>query len=114
MRRRWTWCASRRRSDLKSNALIHGMTLWDEVFRDVARDYPDVKTNSLLVDAAAMDLVRKPETFRSEVERPHSRHDPLGRGLPRRGPRLSGREDELAARRCGGDGPGAQAGDVQI
>ncbi len=47
----------------KSNALIHGMTLWDEVFREVARDYPDIQTNSLLVDAAAMDFVRRPEVF---------------------------------------------------
>jgi tartrate dehydrogenase/decarboxylase/D-malate dehydrogenase len=47
----------------KSNALVHGMTLWDDVFRVVAKDFPDVQTNSLLVDAAAMDLVRKPESF---------------------------------------------------
>jgi tartrate dehydrogenase/decarboxylase/D-malate dehydrogenase len=47
----------------KSNALVYGMTLWDEVFRDVARDYPDVQANSLLVDAAAMDFVRRPEVF---------------------------------------------------
>jgi tartrate dehydrogenase/decarboxylase/D-malate dehydrogenase len=47
----------------KSNALVYGMTLWDETFRAVARDYPDIQTNSLLVDAAAMDLVRKPEVF---------------------------------------------------
>src|SRR6202035_4280855 len=37
--------------------------LWDEVFRAVARDYPDVQASSLLVDAAAMDFVRKPESF---------------------------------------------------
>jgi tartrate dehydrogenase/decarboxylase/D-malate dehydrogenase len=47
----------------KSNALVHGMTLWDEVFKVVARDYADVQTSSLLVDAAAMDLVRRPEVF---------------------------------------------------
>jgi tartrate dehydrogenase/decarboxylase/D-malate dehydrogenase len=40
-----------------------GMVLWDEVFRAVARDYPDVQGGSLLVDAAAMDFVRKPEAF---------------------------------------------------
>src|SRR5262249_45426699 len=37
--------------------------LWDEVFQEVCRDYPDVQANSLLVDAAAMDFVRKPEGF---------------------------------------------------
>lgn len=47
----------------KSNALVHGMVLWDEAFRDIAKEYPDVQTQSLLVDAAAMDLVRKPESF---------------------------------------------------
>ncbi len=47
----------------KSNALAYGMVLWDEAFRAVAKEYPDVQTNSLLVDAAAMDFVRKPESF---------------------------------------------------
>src|SRR2546429_2555661 len=47
----------------KSNAQQFGMVLWDEVFKDVARSYPDVQTHSLLIDAAAMDFVRKPETF---------------------------------------------------
>ena len=39
------------------------MMLWDEVFREVARDYADVRADSLLVDAAAMDLVRRPGHF---------------------------------------------------
>ena len=47
----------------KSNAVVYGMTLWDDVARIVAKDYPDVQMNSLLVDAAAMDFVRKPEVF---------------------------------------------------
>jgi len=47
----------------KSNAQIYGMVLWDEVFKTVSLDYPDVATESLLVDAAAMDLVRRPESF---------------------------------------------------
>jgi tartrate dehydrogenase/decarboxylase/D-malate dehydrogenase len=47
----------------KSNALIHGMVLWDEAFAAVRQEYPDVQANSLLVDAAAMDFVRKPESF---------------------------------------------------
>src|SRR5262245_50871577 len=47
----------------KSNAQTFGMVLWDEVFRAVAKDYPDVQSGSLLVDAAAMDFVRKPEAF---------------------------------------------------
>lgn len=47
----------------KSNAQKFGMVLWDEVFKSVAADYPDVEASSLLVDTAAMDLVRKPEVF---------------------------------------------------
>jgi len=47
----------------KSNAQQFGMVMWDEVFKDVSRGYPDVQASSLLVDAAAMDFVRKPESF---------------------------------------------------
>jgi tartrate dehydrogenase/decarboxylase / D-malate dehydrogenase len=47
----------------KSNALVYGMTLWDEAYLAVRKNYPDVQSNSLLVDAAAMDFVRKPEVF---------------------------------------------------
>ena len=47
----------------KSNAQQFGMVLWDEVFEEVKKDYPDIQTQKLLVDAAAMDFVRKPETF---------------------------------------------------
>jgi tartrate dehydrogenase/decarboxylase/D-malate dehydrogenase len=47
----------------KSNAQVHTLGLWDEVYREVAKDFPDVQSSSLLVDAAAMDFVRKPEVF---------------------------------------------------
>src|SRR5271163_4930018 len=47
----------------KSNAQQFGMVLWDEVFKIVSKDYADVQTGSLLVDAGAMDFVRKPESF---------------------------------------------------
>jgi tartrate dehydrogenase/decarboxylase/D-malate dehydrogenase len=39
------------------------MVLWDECFNQVASEYKDVQSSFLLVDAAAMDLVRKPEHF---------------------------------------------------
>ncbi len=45
----------------KSNAQRHGMVLWDEVFAEVARDYPDVRTNRELVDAVTTTMVLKPE-----------------------------------------------------
>ena len=47
----------------KSNAQSFGMVFWDEVFEDVAADYPQVETESLLVDRACMDFVRWPEDF---------------------------------------------------
>ena len=45
----------------KSNAQQYGMVLWDEVFRRVAADYPDVETESVLVDAMAAKFVLRPE-----------------------------------------------------
>jgi len=47
----------------KSNAQGYGMVLWDEVFADIARDYPQIQTESLLVDRAVMEFVRRPESF---------------------------------------------------
>ena len=47
----------------KSNAQGFSMAFWDRVFVEVAREFPDVRTRSLLVDAACMDLVRRPESF---------------------------------------------------
>ena len=47
----------------KSNAQGYGMIVWDRAFERVAANYPDVETQSLLVDAACMDFVRQPETF---------------------------------------------------
>jgi tartrate dehydrogenase/decarboxylase / D-malate dehydrogenase len=47
----------------KSNAQQYGMVLWDEVFRRVATDYPDVETESVLVDAMAARFVLHPETL---------------------------------------------------
>lgn len=47
----------------KSNAQAFGMVFWDEVFAQVAVEYPQVETESLLVDRVAMDLVRWPEAF---------------------------------------------------
>ena len=47
----------------KSNAQAFGMVFWDEVFNEVAAEYPQVETESLLVDRACMDFVRWPEDF---------------------------------------------------
>ncbi len=47
----------------KSNAQGYGMVLWDEVFASLASQFPDVATESLLVDRAVMEFVRRPESF---------------------------------------------------
>jgi tartrate dehydrogenase/decarboxylase / D-malate dehydrogenase len=47
----------------KSNAQGYGMVLWDEVFASVAKEFPEIATESLLVDRAVMDFVRRPESF---------------------------------------------------
>ena len=47
----------------KSNALNYSMVFWDKVFDQVAKDYPDIKTDMALVDALTMWLVKNPEVF---------------------------------------------------
>ena len=47
----------------KGNALNYSMVFWDQIFREVGEDYPDVRTYSYLVDAASMFMVRDPKRF---------------------------------------------------
>jgi tartrate dehydrogenase/decarboxylase/D-malate dehydrogenase len=47
----------------KSNAQRFGMVMWDEIFHEVAKDYPDVKTDRELVDAVTTRMVLKPGTL---------------------------------------------------
>jgi len=47
----------------KSNAQGYGMVLWDRTFAAVAEQFPGVETESLLVDAAAMNFIRRPQSF---------------------------------------------------
>jgi tartrate dehydrogenase/decarboxylase/D-malate dehydrogenase len=44
----------------KSNAQRHGMVMWDEIFYEVAKDYADVETQRILVDAVTTNMVLKP------------------------------------------------------
>ena len=46
----------------KSNALGY-MTIWDRTFEEISEEYQDIDSDSLLIDAACMDLVRRPEVF---------------------------------------------------
>lgn len=47
----------------KGNALNYSMVFWDQIFREIGKDYPDVKTQSYLVDAASMFMVKDPGRF---------------------------------------------------
>ena len=51
----------------KGNALNYSMVFWDEVFNEVALEYPDVITYSYLVDAAAMFFIKDPKRFQIVV-----------------------------------------------
>src|SRR5579872_3960212 len=46
----------------KRNVMKTGV-LWDEITRQVARDYPDLRIEHILADNAAMQLVRNPKQF---------------------------------------------------
>ncbi|ORY69088.1 uncharacterized protein BCR38DRAFT_334923 [Pseudomassariella vexata] len=47
----------------KSNAQRNGMVLWDEVAVIVAKDFPDVTVDKMLVDAMTCRMVLKPESL---------------------------------------------------
>ena len=47
----------------KGNALRYSMVFWDEIFAEIGKEYPDVETHSLLVDAASMFFVKDPKRF---------------------------------------------------
>jgi tartrate dehydrogenase/decarboxylase/D-malate dehydrogenase len=47
----------------KSNAQRHGMVLWDELAAEVAREFPDVNADKMLVDAITTRMVGKPRTL---------------------------------------------------
>jgi tartrate dehydrogenase/decarboxylase/D-malate dehydrogenase len=51
----------------KSNAQRHGMVLWDEVFFALQEQYPDVKTERVLVDAMTTRMVLKPAAIDTVV-----------------------------------------------
>ncbi|MCW1305930.1 MAG: tartrate dehydrogenase [Candidatus Parvarchaeota archaeon] len=59
--------ARKRRKNLtsitKSNALNYSMVFWDEVFEEISKDYPDVNSKHMHVDAAAANFILHPEYF---------------------------------------------------
>jgi len=51
----------------KGNALNYSMVFWDQIFKEVGEEYPDVETHSYLVDAASMFMVKDPGRFQVVV-----------------------------------------------
>ena len=47
----------------KSNAQRYGMVMWDEIAIEVAKDFPEVTYDKILVDAMTVRMVMKPETL---------------------------------------------------
>jgi 3-isopropylmalate dehydrogenase len=47
----------------KANAMEHVGELWRRVFREVASEYADVKTDAVYVDALAMNMILKPADY---------------------------------------------------
>ena len=47
----------------KSNAQRHAYVLWDRVLAEIAPQFEDVAVEKLHIDAATLELVRRPETF---------------------------------------------------
>jgi isocitrate/isopropylmalate dehydrogenase len=47
----------------KSNAQRNGMVMWDEVAAEVAKDFPDVKCDKMLVDAMTCRMVLDPKSL---------------------------------------------------
>jgi len=47
----------------KTNVLTYAWDLWERVFNEVAKEYPDVKTDYAHVDATCMWMIKNPEWF---------------------------------------------------
>src|SRR5207245_2108203 len=50
-------------SATKSNGIIHTMPFWDECFREMATDYPDIRTDQYHIDILTAHFVRHPDWF---------------------------------------------------
>ena len=47
----------------KSNAMTHAGGLWQRVFKEVSREYPQIKATHMYVDALCMQMVSDPRQF---------------------------------------------------
>ena len=50
-------------SATKSNGIIHTMPFWDERFRTISAEYPDVRTDQYHIDILTAHFVRHPDWF---------------------------------------------------
>ena len=50
-------------SATKSNGIIHSMPYWDQRVAEMAKSYPDVKTDQFHIDILTANFVRMPEHF---------------------------------------------------
>ncbi len=50
-------------SATKSNGIAITMPFWDERFREVARDYPEIRTDQFHIDILSAHFVQRPERF---------------------------------------------------
>src|ERR1700752_4189040 len=50
-------------SATKSNGIIHTMPFWDECFREVAAEYPDIRADQYNIDILTAHFVRHPDWF---------------------------------------------------
>lgn len=51
----------------KSNAQRHAMVMWDEIANEVAKEFPDVRWDKELVDAATARMVNRPKSIDTMV-----------------------------------------------
>ena len=51
----------------KSNAQRHGMVMWDEIAAEVAKEFPDVTWDKMLVDAMTVRMTLKPQSIDTVV-----------------------------------------------
>lgn len=50
-------------SATKSNSMQFNMVFWDDVFKDVVKDYPDITSEQQLIDSLSARFVSKPESL---------------------------------------------------
>lgn len=47
----------------KSNVLRHGHQMWLDIFEEISPEYPEITSDHFYVDNAAMQLIKRPQTF---------------------------------------------------